>query len=342
MRTFLLFAALLAAPHALGAPNPKLEEARKLTEDLDLEKAAKALAAAEATPGNDRAQVMEILELQGIVYGTLNKQAKARDAFRELLTLNPDYKLAGDHPPRVRTPFFEAREWVAENGPVSITPAPVVEGGKVSAVTLTVKKDGLRLVRRARFVLQTDAGEQTINTQLDTAGVAKVPVNAPSVKWWAVLLSERDGVLFEVGAANAPLTHSASVAVDGGGSETPVVVQTASPRAWMRVPGYALLGGAAVAGGVGVALGVMANGARARVQSAATNENGLVTGLTQREATALEASARTQATIANVLFATGGALAAAGVSFVVLGNTGSGPAVTIAPAPGGVLATGSF
>ena len=88
-------------------------------------------------------------------------------------------------------------------------------------------------------------------------------------------------------------------------------------------------------------MGVMSNDARARVNGAARDDLGRITDLTQREAAALETSALSQATVANVLFGVGGGLAAAGVVLIILGPSGE-PAVALSPAPGGVVVTGSF
>ncbi|HEY1086193.1 MAG TPA: hypothetical protein VGE37_00815, partial [Archangium sp.] len=114
-----------------AAPPAKLVEARKLIDDLELEAALKALDAADKTEGNDRATVLEIYLLQGVAFGTLGKDAKTRDSFRKLLMLNPNAALPPDQPPRVRTPFFEAKEWVRSNGPLVVTPEVKVADGLV-------------------------------------------------------------------------------------------------------------------------------------------------------------------------------------------------------------------
>jgi hypothetical protein len=118
MRTALpvVLVPMLVACPALAA-NPKLEEARALVDDLAFEKAASVLDAAARMEGNSRQEVLNILALQGIVHGTLGKQARAYEAFRELLLLDPGYQLPADQPPRVRTPFYEAKAWVQDNGP---------------------------------------------------------------------------------------------------------------------------------------------------------------------------------------------------------------------------------
>lgn len=330
-----LVSVLVVCP-ALAA-NPKLEEARRLVEDLELEQAAKVLDAAERIEGNSRAEVLEILALQGMAYGTLGKDAKAHDAFRELLLLDPGYKLPADQPPRVRTPFFEAKSWTQDNGPFTATPSAEVKDGEVRALTVTMSKDLLRLARSVRFHLRVDGAERTEDVAL-AGGKASAKASGPRVAWRYEVLGTHARVLLE-GAEREDGVSSPAVA-----SVEPAVVIGEAPRSsgWMRPTGYGLLGAGVVAAGVGVVFGLMANGARSTVLNADKNANGLVTGVTQREAAALEQQAQTNALLANVLWGVGGALAATGVLFVVFGGADSAPSVALAPAPGGVSLWGHF
>ena len=105
--------------------------------------------------------------------------------------------------------------------------------------------------------------------------------------------------------------------------------------------GIAVLAAGAVAAGVGAVFGIQASDARTRVAGAERDGLGRVTSITQRDAQALETTARSQATLANVLFGVGGGLAAAGVVLIIIGPD-SAPSVALSPAPGGVLVSGSF
>lgn len=340
---------VLLAAIVSAAPNPKIAEGRKQLEDLELEKAARTLAAAEAVPGNERAQVLELLELQAIVFGTMNKEPKARDAFRQLLTLNPEFKLSGDLPPRVRTPFYEAKDWVAENAPLQLEPGATT-GPKVTALSVLVKKDTLRLVKKARFVLTEGPAPLTREVAIE-AGAAKVALEAAKVAWRVELLGKRDEVLLELG----PFTHegtekpapvAAADAAQVKPVETPAVTtpanQPQSTAGWLRPAGYAAAGAGVVAIGVGVAFGLLSSGTRARVTGAMSNEAGVITGLTQRDAAAAEAQARQQATIANVLFGVGGSLVAAGVVLFFVGAPAAPARVSIGFSPTSLVVSGVF
>ncbi|MGV3619889.1 MAG: hypothetical protein ACO1OB_03675 [Archangium sp.] len=313
-----------------------VNDAKRQLDDLEPEAALKTLDAAEKQEGNARATVLELHLLRGIAFGTLGKDAKTRDAFRKLLMLDPTAKLPLDLPPRVQTPFFEAREWCANNGPLTAVPSAEVADGEVKALVLTVQKDVLRLAKSARFVV----GEKTVEVPL-VQGVAKTPVSGATVSWSAEVLGDRKAVLLAVASRTEGKTTETPTPVEPGA----VVVTPSQPievqGAWRRPLGGMLLGAGVAAAGIGVVFGVLANGSRMQVSNAERDSAGRVVSITQREANALEASAQTQATVANVLFVSGGVLAATGVVFLIIGPS-EAPVARLAPAAGGVVLSGTF
>jgi hypothetical protein len=113
----------------------------------------------------------------------------------------------------------------------------------------------------------------------------------------------------------------------------------------MRPTGWGLLGAGVAAGGAGVAFGLLANGARSKVLDAEKNADGLVTGISRREALSLEQQAHTNAIVANILFGVGGALAASGVVLMLLGADGAtrdGATVALLPGPASLTLSGAF
>jgi hypothetical protein len=356
--------ALLAAP-ALAA-NPKLDEARRLVDDLEMDKAAKALDAATQVPDLSREDTLTILSLKGIVAATLGQGAKARDAFRELLVLNPTYELPADQPPRVRTPFYEAKDWAKKRGALASTAGAEQQPGLVASVWVKVDKDELKLARGVRFHLRRGGADRAVDVPLKS-GRAETPVGAAEVAWWYEVTGERGRVLLEGASAQAPRQERATGTAVAATpdlkqppadvpppKETPVLAPTLpaekrpevaesapSTHGWMWPTGWGLVGAGALAAGIGIIFGAQANASRATVLNAETNADGVITGLTQTEAAALEQKAQSQATVANALFITGGALAATGVVFVVVESVG-GTRVAVAPAPGGLVARGSF
>lgn len=320
-----------------------LNRAKDQLEDLEAEAAVKTLAQAEKQPGNSRATLEEIHLYRGIASAVLGNKPAMQDAFRWLLVVNPDAKLPQHQPPKVQTPFYEAKAWAETAGPLLFAPSAERSGAKVTALQVKVEKDTLKLAKAIRFHLVAD-GVSREQEEMMHAGSATTPISAGRVSWWAEVLTENEGVLLTLGSASAPRVDSATPMKDAAADAKPVetlVTQTATAGEWRRPLGGVLLGvggAAAIAGGV---VGVLSRMDRDKVSNATPDDTGRITTLTQRQALALENSARSKATAANVLFISGGALAAAGVVFVILGPD-KAPVAQVTPALGGLSVSGSF
>lgn len=336
----LLVTLLLASSVAFAEANQRLAEARRQFDDLELEKAVRTLAAAASAPGNSRAEALEILELQGLAYGTLNKAAKAHDAFRELLTLNPEYTLPKDQPPRVRTPFYEAKAWVSENDPLQLALSTPGCEQRACTPTVTVRVDKLRLVKKARFTLRSGPEPRTRVVDL-AGGVANAPTSLPGVEWRVALLNAAGSALIERGPERAGVLEPEPVASAGPPLSAVAAVSTSSGPP-LRSLGYATAGAGVVGLGIGLAFGVMSSQARAQISGAAVGPTGITASLTQREAAALEARAREQALVANVLFVAGGALVATGVVLFIVGAPAAETSASLVVTPTSLALTGSL
>jgi hypothetical protein len=337
------------------AANPDLDKAAKLVADLQYSEAQGALDAALKRPANDRETVLRIYELQGIVYGTLNQSAKAVKAFQALLTLAPDHKLTGDNPPRVMTPFYEARGRAADGGRLDAKALPAaMTQGRVAQLAVEVTSDPLKMVKKVRFHLKADDKAWTEQVADVVGRNASVSTDAGEVKWYAELLGDREAALFELGNAAAPRSDGAPVAkaeIKPAPQEEvsappapPAATATAevsSGTSGLRVAAYGVFAAGVVGLGVGAALGIVSFMNRNTINNAMRDANGNVTGLTQTQAYALDAQVHTFATVANVLFGVGGALAATGVVLFIVSPSSSG-SVALAPAGNGFVLSGSF
>ncbi|MBN1210787.1 MAG: hypothetical protein JXB05_38420 [Myxococcaceae bacterium] len=335
-RIIALFTCLLVS-RAWGAPpNPDLTRARQLLENLRYTEASRALDAARERPGNERTTLLQILELQGVVAAMLQQPAKARSAFQTLVVLAPDHQLMGDYAPRVVTPFFEAKGWVAEHGAaLRLEAAPASKSERsVERVAARVTTDVLKLGRTVRFHFRTGGPLWREEERPLTESAASVEVSGKRVQWWAELLDERQAVLVTLGSANAPVTETALPlqALTHSPTDTPGLRSTP-----LRIASYVCLGVAAGTGAVGGYFGLRSRSARAEVEGAAVNDGGLTTGLTQAEAFALDARARSNARLANVLFGVAGAVAITGGTLWVLGAP-----VTVSATPTGVTLGGKI
>lgn len=326
---------------ALAAPADKVAEVQRLFDDLEVEAASRAADAALAQGGLDRASFIRLSALQGLARATLNRAVPARDAFYRVLLLEPGYTLPKNQPPRVKTPFFEAKGMAAENGPLAVDPAFTEAEGAVTGLTATVQRDVLKLARVAVFTVEVDGAPRQERVEL-AGGVAALAVSGRRVRWSVVVLADKDNVLLELGTAGAPLEAVAAARPAVAAAALPPSVVTTAPAArssWKRPVGFALLGAGAAAGVAGAVFGARSGELRGQLRTAARTDEGVVTGLTQREAFALDRQAQDSALAANVLFVSAGVVAAAGVGLVLWSL---GDPVTVSPSAGGVVVSGTF
>lgn len=353
---------------ALAAPNPSLEKAARLLDDLNYADANRAVEAALKQPGNDRQTLLKALQLQAIILATLGQAAKASQVFSQLLALEPDFALTGNHPPRVTTAFYEARAWAASNGRLEAKALdPVLEPGNVKALKIEVTKDPARQAKKVRFIID---GTPVVSALTGTVATAAPKVKAGEVGWWAEVLGDRDAVLMMVGAETALMSASAPAALEtapvkqaeappppppaelkwpADSPQTPAppapaaapaperVVATPEPSrpsiSAGRIAGIALFGLGLVAVGAGAAFGVRSADTRAQVDAPSTS-------MTQKQAYELDARQRMEATIANTAFISGGVLAAGGAALFFL--SGSSSRVAIVPTGPGIAVVGAL
>ncbi len=339
---------LLGSLSAWAGANPELDKAAQLFDELNYKQAAPLLDAAWKRSGNDRAQVLKILELQGLVAATLNNAAKATGYFQQLLSLDPEHKLSGDYPPRVMTPYYEARGRVSDKGALEFKAGKAaLVGGRVIQLAVDVS-DPTKLAKRVRFHLRPDGGPWSDAT-VELAGKhAAMSTDAKRVEWWAELLSDNEAVLALAGDVGAPLQE--------GQAELPVVAAPIPPPPPPPVEEHQAGGGSwpagrwagvgvAAAGVAGVAVGVVeglqANSLRNQVNNATLDASGHVNGLTQAKAYQLDSEQRTAALVANICLVGGGVLAAAGVTLFAVSGPGE-TKVALVPMGAGAGLSGSF
>lgn len=225
--------------------------------------------------------------------------------------------------------------------------APSAKDGHVVALNVEVPRDALKLVRTVVFHFSMGAVWQSRSVPLQGT-TASVATDAPELQWWAELFGENDAQLVVLGSEGAPLTATPPapmVSATPGPPPAPVaepMVTKSASGGGVRTASFFVLGGAAVAGGVGAFFGVRSSSGFASISGATRDAEGRITGLTEREAQTRGAQAAADGTIANILFVSAGVVAAAGVVMLVVGGPSDDAKVSLAPAPGGLLVTGRF
>jgi hypothetical protein len=206
-RLSLIVALILPSVAAAEARSADLDKISRLVFDQRYEAAARALEGAWRQSGTRRDLVLRILELQGVVYAQLGQEAKARAAFRELLSLDPRRDLTGKYTGRPLKVFIETQAWLQENPPLELSAeqAAVDAKGKVLQIAVKVKNDGLKLGKKVKFGVRPEGGKWSDQEVEIQGSYASAGTDAEGVEWYAELLGERDLVLAQVGSQRAPV-----------------------------------------------------------------------------------------------------------------------------------------
>jgi hypothetical protein len=340
---------------ALAQRNPDLEKAQQLLAQKKYDAALKSLEAAAKKGGLERESLLTLLESRGLAQASLGQTQQAEESFRSVLQLDARRDLTGKYTGKVAGVIASAKEWFKEHGGIELGPLdPGTQDGRVKQISLFVKNDPLKLISQVRFYVRKDGGAwKPIEASL-VNGAAATDVDAETIEWWAEALSEKKDQLMFLGSAGRPIKQSAPVAVAAkeptkevdAPAKQPETKLTPTPRpeerleaqpvmqsSPLRPVGYVLLGLGAVGLGVGTYFGVNSNSIRTTVKADLAAGGSDPVELYNRDQSAI-ASAR----LANIMLISGGAVAATGLLFVIIGKD-----VAVVPgAGGGVTVSGKF
>jgi len=287
------------------AAAPELQQAQDLYDQLKYAEAAKAVAQARLQPDLTRADLLQALWLQGLCATSMGNPDDARAPWRELAFLDPEFSPTGDLPPKLLTPWYEARGWAASQKKLGF--AAKVENG---AVQISVQADPLRVVNGARVHVLKGASEDVVK-----AGTLPQPVPiSGATAYWVELIGARGEVLAQLGSAAAPRSINGAAKIDAPPEEH----HTPTERGPRLIPG--LLGGGAIALALGaMGFGVASSNAKNTYDHAPRLNDGTLYTISQRQAATLRSQHDSYAITANVLFGVAAAAAIAAVLYFVLG-----------------------
>lgn len=319
----MLCSLLLGATAAGAQENAALEKARNHIVALEYKEADDALELAWKSPGNSTAQLVDILRLKGIVAASLGNSSRAVTNFLTMFTIDPEAKVADGLPPRVMTPYFEAKGRLSEKGALKLKTSSSRDADGNAQLIVEVVADPLGLVKSSRISFRLNGGARQTVTSETLPGMATVA--GVQIDWWAVALNEFGGVLGTFGSEAQPLVGPPPRQPTPQVDATAPAKAPSTPMSPVRIAAFPLLGGAAACAGIGIALGANAASLKTQIDTLPTDASGHVTTMSQKDAQAIDQQQRGLATGANVLFIGAGALA---VTAVVLFIAGSTPPVT--------------
>ncbi|MFK7989279.1 MAG: hypothetical protein AB8I08_24885 [Sandaracinaceae bacterium] len=120
-----MLALAVFAPPA-SAQNPLIARGQQEYAELRYEEALQTLSAALVRTGNSQAESATIYRLLAFTYLALQRQEEASGAYRQLLTIEPEFQPGSDVAPRFREFFDNVRsQWESEGRPGTGPPPPV-------------------------------------------------------------------------------------------------------------------------------------------------------------------------------------------------------------------------
>lgn len=275
-----------------------LAEAQRAFDELQFERALTLTPAPAGWAALSREEVVHALTLRALCLASVKRDDEARVAFRQLLALEPGWKLPDQFGPRVRTLVLEAKDAVVRGGPLTLS----VEAGAV-----LISGDAFGLAQSVAMSWRGAGGTKSVKapvaSRIDAPWSAGEPVDV-----WLTLLGPGDSVLIEWGTAAAP-RHL------GPARPAP----TAAPLSGVAVAAIIAAGVGVAALGGGVFALAQADQPRAALATATRDADGRITSLTQREAFLLDTRANTAWQAAGVLLVTGGVALATGLTLFLIG-----------------------
>jgi len=149
--------ALVAPPRTARAEGPVVRRVRNLYQRLYFAEAAKVCAAALRRGKLARAELLQLLRMQGLIAAASGRDDRAKNAFARLLALDPRASLAPGHPPRVSRAFRRARASLAGAHLTLALRAPRrAPFDRPLPISVALRADPLRQVDHAQLYLRAE------------------------------------------------------------------------------------------------------------------------------------------------------------------------------------------
>jgi hypothetical protein len=238
-----------SAPSGLQAP-ADVDTAEQLYAKLDYEAAKTVSERVLKKSGLTHDQLVRAYRVLAVTAAILDSHEEAREAFLQLLVLDPDYAVDPNLGPKVTTPFMEARgeyRTLTSKPGVEVVANVRTDGGQLRVTT----RDPRRMVKKVTVGYRwTSSGEYTVSQIAVGDGVpvevAAAPAGRTRLDFYAQALDERDNSVLESGNPAVPKSAFAEASRGGGGGGGG---GTGGGGGVLSSPFFWIFAGAAVAGG---------------------------------------------------------------------------------------------
>lgn len=209
-------------------PNPHLPRAKDEYDRLEFDRAARTLRRAIEHAHNCRGDLAEIYRLQAFVDAVNAERERCQRGFEILLALEPDYIMAPDVPPKIRTCFEDALAVAPSRRELDLRHRPPESATPNAPVSIPVDViDPLRVVDQVQVWFRRRGVNvyTTVSVRADDEVVPVIPALAvPSdpegyaLEYFVRAVDRWEGTLFEIGSPREPL----AVRVEPGRPSRPI------------------------------------------------------------------------------------------------------------------------
>jgi len=232
-----------------------VDSAEKYYANLDYEDANGIAGRVLAQQGLTHDQLVRATRVLALTYATLGKEDQAREAFTNVLAMDPDFQLDPNLSPRVTQPFLEARGfWRGQSAKPGIEVVATLHSSDSAKLVVTTRDPAhnvanVNLGYRWGLTGTFTKRPVSIGDSVSILVPAAASRSETRLDYYVEGLDARDGVVFEVGNANAPKTAMVDAPVVVG--PAPVVLAERTPgRSVFASPIFWTVVGVAVAGAV--------------------------------------------------------------------------------------------
>lgn len=257
LAALLLTVSIASAVHAGEGAEPELVGAETAFAQLSYDDAIKRAEASLKVGGLTHDQLKRAYRVLALARAGSDQSDKAREAFVQLLTFDPDYALDASHGPKIQQPFLEARGfWRGQSGKPGIEMSSLLRDGEAGTLRVTLR-DPTRVVRRAVVAyrwgttapfrrVDATVGDQVVRIPAPPSGVTRLD-------YFAQAFDGQQNAVFESGNESVPKTAIVDVSSRRpvAGSGAPVKEEGgsvfSSPVFWV-VTAAVVVAGAVTAG----------------------------------------------------------------------------------------------
>ncbi len=196
-----------------------MQRARQAYDDMEYDAALRAVELALGDPQAQPPDLVDAYRVRGLSLSALERLDEALEAFRAMLSIDPQAAIAADTSPKLAAPFFQALAMSRDVKPIALTHAAPPAAGRPAALLVELRSDPQGLVKGVRLAHRAPGGGWQRAPAQPLAGAPRVSFAPPAgeaVEYFFEALTGQGGVLARIGSPDKPFAFRAPAAVVAG------------------------------------------------------------------------------------------------------------------------------